>query len=83
MCALSTNENSTSTNIKAYPNPTTDKLNIDIESDCSVTIYNSIGQQIKTVNLYKGSNEINISPLAAGVYYFKTDSNYISKVIKK
>ena len=73
-----------STQIKIYPNPANDVLNIDIENieNYVVSLINIYG---KTVGQYKPThNQINISNLVPGMYFVKLSSQekeYIQKLI--
>ena len=67
--------NDIASNIKVFPNPANDELNVEIPFDnAQVRIINSIGIIVKEVIL---SNEkvINISDLANGLYIISVDDN--------
>jgi hypothetical protein len=59
--------------IKLYPNPFSKSFQIDIVentvSDVKVEIYNSIGQQIKTLELLEGKTTILMSHYPSGLYH--------------
>ncbi len=65
--------------VKLYPNPAKDKVYIDIpvtsaslsHLENKVEIYNSVGQIVKTTNVHKGLNVIDVSDLASGSYIVK------------
>lgn len=51
-----------------YPNPVSEYVNIELQDGVvleSVTIYNNIGQKIKTIN----QNTVDVSTLAKGLYF--------------
>lgn len=53
------------------PNPVTTELMIEnFSSKLQFTIYNSIGEAIKTESLLKGNSVLDLSGLANGIYYF-------------
>lgn len=57
-----------------YPNPATEVLNIELQDGVvleSVTIYNNLGQKIKTVK----QNTVNVSSLAKGLYFIEVRTN--------
>lgn len=57
-----------------YPNPATEVLNIELQNDetlKNVTIYNNLGQKIKTVR----QNTVDISTLAKGLYFVEVTTN--------
>ena len=53
------------TQVEIYPNPAREKVTIDGVEASEVQVYNSLGKVVKTI---QGSNEINVSGLAEGVY---------------
>ncbi len=73
--------------VKLYPNPAKDKVYIDIpvtstyfdsaqhkslsHLENKTEIYNSSGQIVKTTNVHKGLNVVNVSELASGTYIVK------------
>jgi hypothetical protein len=83
---LGINENSFKNKIILYPNPAKDKLNLKWNglNDISVTIYNSIGQELSTILLPKQNEIIDITGLQDGLYFLKIiDGNKteINKII--
>lgn len=78
----------------AYPNPTSDMLNIDImnsnASEGKIVLYNTLGQVVfeKNVILSEGkvSEQLDLSNVAAGIYSlsFQTaEGNKVQKVVKE
>src|SRR5690554_1760618 len=64
----------TQANFTIYPNPATDVLNIELQDNVileNVTIYNNLGQKIKTVK----QNTIDVSTLAKGLYFVEVTTN--------
>ena len=59
--------------IKLYPNPTKEKLNLfsgnSITAGTEILVYNSIGQTIINTKVTGNVTEINTSKLAPGIYY--------------
>jgi hypothetical protein len=80
-------DNFENSSVTIYPNPTQDIFSISANSiinRSTVTIFNSIGQRLKTFS--KDSSFFDISDLMSGIYYLKieTDQGTISeKIIKK
>lgn len=59
--------------LTVWPNPAKDFVRIEGTEVAEVQVYNALGQMVKTV---KGSNEINVSSLAEGVYMLRiTDAD--------
>jgi hypothetical protein len=75
-----------SENINIYPNPTTDYLTIEAQEKVNIEILNLAGQIIKRVNTLAAQSTINISELAAGMYYIKVQTEKgidVKKFIKE
>jgi hypothetical protein len=81
--ALATNETSFN-KVQLYPNPVKDVLTVSSNKKVnSISVYNTAGQLVKTV---QNANTVNMNNLSAGVYVVKTDvegKTETSKVIKK
>jgi hypothetical protein len=76
--SLSTNEFNRN-DMSIYPNPANEFLNIKGFKSNNITIINSAGQIIKSIEVE--NDQINISDLKSGVYFIKTENVY-SKFIK-
>jgi len=89
LAALSTDEVGKKNSIKIYPNPATERLNIQTEEKInSITIFDAKGSLIKNIQESGISNgrAINVSEFAAGVYLIKVKtktSEFTKKFIKK
>jgi hypothetical protein len=61
--------------ILLYPNPAKDELNLkwNASNNFSVTIFNSIGQELSTFILSKDKSIIDISELQNGLYFLKVN----------
>jgi len=83
--ALGTN-NYAIKNLKIYPNPTKNNLNINAENDISlVEIYNSLGQKIISKTNSSDQLFVDLSNISSGVYFIKTYSGeniQFTKIIK-
>lgn len=71
-----------------YPNPTTGSLRIESAQTISkVTVYNLVGQQVKTFALDANSASIDISALKTGSYFVNlqstTGNTYTKLIVKK
>ncbi len=71
--------------LKVYPNPAKEAINIACKNNIkNITIYNSIGQSIKTIQVDNTNNtHINVANLSKGVYYLNvlTAEKVITKKI--
>lgn len=78
------------TTLRAYPNPTTDIINLEINasmrSDMNVSIYTITGQKVmsKTVSVGTGINttQINVNELESGVYFCSVSANGFNRTVK-
>ncbi|GAA3510888.1 hypothetical protein GCM10022393_25670 [Aquimarina addita] len=79
------NDLSSKDQIDMYPNPTSDILNISLggSEQAQVSIINMTGQVIKTISITEGTNSINVSQLATGLYTVKIFSQTNSTSIKR
>jgi hypothetical protein len=68
--------------LDVYPNPANDKLNVSATLPAGVSgeiiFYDGIGNKIASEKLAEGANttEIDVSKIAAGVYYYKAYANH-------
>lgn len=68
-------ENTQSTSVNIYPNPSNGLINLSIESELQnqeyqLAISNSLGQIIKTLTFNNNSAVINENELSAGIYFY-------------
>ena len=54
-------------NMSVYPNPTSGNITINLEEAANITVYNVLGQIVKTANHAGGITNINLDN--AGVYF--------------
>jgi len=86
--AGTTNINNTLSNsdIKIYPNPTTNYLTIETSLKSSIEILNIQGQTIMQQQLQQEKTDVDISELAKGVYILRLHSNEktaVTKIVKE
>jgi hypothetical protein len=82
---LSVDENIKS-NLKVYPNPTSNVLNIsvvNILNNQPYKIVDTLGKTILQGNLNEGVNAINVAQLSKGIYYFKVSNKKAASFIKE
>lgn len=85
---LAVNDISKANNIKAYPNPVKDILNLEAAGNIkSVKVFDTAGKQIMTKELNEAKSQIDLSKLGAGVYVVTTTladgTSTSTKVIKE
>ncbi len=71
-------------NLNIFPNPVIDKMTIETSyfEDLTVALTNTLGQKLREYRLNEEKSVIDLSFLASGVYYLKTQSNHGQKVFK-
>lgn len=85
---LSTSQFSIAEAIKLYPNPMEDQLEIvmnSFEQEVKFSMYNLLGEEVLEVAL-SGSKAIDVSQMAAGVYFMKITyegNSFTRKLIKQ
>lgn len=64
-----------SANLNIYPNPTNGILNLDnlTLNNGKATVLSNIGSTVKSFDLINGSNQVDISDLAKGVYFLRIE----------
>ena len=67
--------NNVDNNVSIYPNPATEVLNVNANSNIqSVEVMNIMGQTIQSINANDNYTQINISNLANGVYMLRVNT---------
>ena len=78
---LGVNDYTFNNRIKVYPNPTNGILNISNTNNIKeIVIYNITGVKVKT---FKATQTLDISELSTGLYFLKTDTGIVEKIVKK
>ena len=80
--AIDENPVSNNTVMSVYPNPATDQLNITLNQNEEVVIYNMVGQAINSFKGHVGINRIDLSNLNSGVYFISAGSATQKFVVK-
>ena len=83
--ALGVSDNAVKSNLKVYPNPATDIVNISANRKIeNVTVMDMTGKKVQS---FKAGNQINVSSLAKGTYilqvYYGEGAVENTKLIKK
>ncbi|MFN6093187.1 MAG: T9SS type A sorting domain-containing protein [Bacteroidota bacterium] len=68
--------------IKVYPNPVSDFLNIESIAGQKIDLYTLQGSLMHSFTIGSGLTKIDLSNLSSGVYYLKSTSNHVTKVVK-
>jgi hypothetical protein len=78
----STGVNELETNAKLFPNPTSDKVNIECEGMTRVSLYNAVGQMVYDKEVDTDQLSIDLSQQPAGSYLVRIITNQ-GTVVKK
>ena len=70
------------TRMGLYPNPVVDQLNVTLNQNTGIVIYNIMGQAVMNVEGHVGVNSINISELNAGIYFVSAGSDTQKFIVK-
>ena len=62
-------------NLKLYPNPTANMLNVESEGMTSVEVYNTVGQRVMTMEVNSNKTQINTENLNNGIYFLRVRAN--------
>ncbi len=68
-------ENVNETSYNVYPNPVKDVLTITGENMKQVTVYNALGQMVKSVNCNDNTVQVNVNDLQNGMYFINVIDN--------
>lgn len=72
--------------VNLYPNPNNGVFAIQSETNAEVIISNALGQVISTQKIIKGTQELNISNVANGIYFVKIitdDQQQVIRIVKQ
>ncbi|MBP3840356.1 MAG: T9SS type A sorting domain-containing protein, partial [Chryseobacterium sp.] len=83
--ALGVSDNAVKSNLKVYPNPATDIVNVSSNKKIeNITVIDMTGKKVQS---FKAGNQINVSSLAKGTYilqvYYGEGAVENTKLIKK
>jgi hypothetical protein len=71
------------TNFRIYPNPSNTILNIEIDNNATIIVFDMIGKEIITRKISLGISQLDLSNYANGIYLLKvTTDNNQSKTMK-
>ena len=65
-----------------YPNPAVDQLNVNLSKSSTITVYNIMGQMVKTQQGNIGANVVDLSNMTSGVYFVNAGNNTQKFVVK-
>ncbi len=68
--------------ISVYPNPAVGQLNVNLNKNAEVTVYNIMGQTVMTVEGHVGANTLDISNLNSGIYFVSAGNDTQKFIVK-
>jgi hypothetical protein len=68
-------------NLQVYPNPASEEFRIDADIQ-SLSVYNSIGQVVYSVEDYRKGSSVDISDLEEGLYFIQADDRAHKLLVK-
>ena len=69
--------------MEIYPNPAVNQLNVRLENNSEISIYNIMGQNVINMQGVKGVNTINVNDLTSGVYFISAGTVTTKFIVKK
>jgi Ig-like domain CHU_C associated/Secretion system C-terminal sorting domain/FG-GAP-like repeat len=70
-------------NLKVFPNPVKDILNLSFDKEISnVSIFNVLGQEVISKSIKENESKIDMSRLPSGTYFLKIYSDNLVKTVK-
>jgi hypothetical protein len=79
LTSIKTHKNAVTTNFTLYPNPTFDKITVNLETSAernvTLEIYNAAGVMLKRVYTKKSSTVIDVSDVPNGLYYIRLNNS--------
>ncbi len=83
-CSIGINENTDlSSTLKVYPNPVKNILSIESKVSSKISVVNLLGTVVTTAEINFGTNKLDVSNLASGVYFIQTPNGAFSKFVKE
>lgn len=66
-----------------YPNPSTDKIHVELTQAATIQLVNAWGVPCASFELENGMNTIDVSRLAAGMYFLQLESGSVKTFVKQ
>ena len=67
--------------LKLWPNPTSGRFTIEVESTCDIEMMDCQGRCVARFVLKHGANQIDLSSLTEGLYFIKGENGVVTKVL--
>ncbi len=85
-CSSLDTETFVTSNLKLYPNPVINVLNVKVDNNLinqPYNVFDSLGRVVLNGNLDDVETTINVEQLSKGIYYLKVSDNSASKFVKE
>ena len=69
-------------NMSIFPNPAVEMLNVTLNQNADMVIYNMMGQAVRTQEGHAGANTIDLSGLNSGIYFISAGSATQKFIVK-
>lgn len=76
-------ENLTNRAVKVSPNPTDGIVYIESDRSTVAMLFTATGMPVNSFGLAAGSNSINLTSLADGIYFLRTEDGVVAKIVKQ
>ena len=73
---------SNNVHMNLFPNPAVDQLNITLNSNAEIVIYNIMGEKVMSQQCHAGANSINVNSLSCGVYFVNAGNDTQKFIVK-
>ncbi|MGA0246707.1 MAG: T9SS type A sorting domain-containing protein [Schleiferiaceae bacterium] len=65
---------------QVYPNPARNILTIEVQKEVEFTLYNTLGEKVKSTRLIRGKNAISVADMANGLYLYSVDGSSFKRL---
>ena len=69
--------------ISIYPNLVNDYIYVSTSQESTLYFFDQFGTLNKTVELRSGENQVDMTDLTIGIYYLKTESGQVKRIVKQ
>lgn len=69
--------------VNLFPNPSTGNAHLSLHQKQQITLLNAYGQVVWSKTLEGGEHHLSLTELPTGIYYFKTDQQFIRWIVRR
>jgi hypothetical protein len=66
---------------RVYPNPANNVLNIETQKEGEFRLFNTLGEEVKRMNVIPGQNAVSVADFANGIYLYSIDGSTFKRVV--